>query len=145
MQHHANDQDDPNRPQHLANHAQKVPISVDLRRPLEDLQVARQMADHKQEQNRPRHRHHSLLAVGGLPETRCPGFACLLACLLTRASDRHTHRGHPAILIGITSEASFSSEMQRFFKANLYYSCPEEAPSTSRTVSQHPVHQIIHT
>jgi hypothetical protein len=31
--------------------------------------------------------------------------------------------------------------MQRIFKANLYYSCPEEAPSTSKPPSKHPVRQ----
>src|ERR1700691_4826599 len=85
------------------------------------------MADDKQEQNRSRHRHHCLFAVCRLPETRRPGFACLFA----RASDRHAHRARPAIWIWITSEISFSMGMQRLFKANLYYSCPRESPSTS--------------
>ena len=49
---------------------QQLAVGVQLRRPLEDLQVARQVADHEEEQDGPGHRHHRLLAVRRSPEAR---------------------------------------------------------------------------
>jgi hypothetical protein len=124
VQHHADDQDDPDGPEDFANGAKKVAVRIDLRGALEHLEIAGQMPDDEEEQDRPGHSHHGFFAIRGLPETRCAVFA--------RASDRCAHCGCPAKLVWITSDRSFSIRMLGLFKANLYYWCGEEAASTVR-------------